>query len=369
MSDDFDRKTAKQRIKSKDMKKLSDYINYLRCNPKLTFLFIELTDACNLSCLHCGSNCGQKRHNYIDTDLLLETLGTVATDFKPESVMICLTGGEPMLHRDFHKIIMKIVQLGFPWGITTNGTLIDSKNAEFLKQYGIQSVTISIDGLEETHDWLRNSPGSFQKTLEAVSELNAIGILVQVTTVIHKKNIHELYGIYELMCQLGVYSWRVINIDPIGRTMQNKDLLLSRKEMLELLDFIREKRYSKDTPMDIRYGCAHYLSFEYEHELRDNYFICGSGIYVGSILYNGDIYSCLDIERRPELVQGNIAKDRFSSVWYNGFKEFRENRAEASPFCCDCPERIFCRGDSAHTWDYDRKMPRFCILREEDVYE
>lgn len=367
--DDFDIMAAKKRVKSKDMEKLSSYIDYLRCNPKLTYLFIELTDSCNLSCLHCGSNCGQRHHDFIDTDLIIESLRTIAADFRPESVMICLTGGEPMLHRDFYKIVMNIVQLGFPWGITTNGTLIDRRNAKLLKHYGLQSITLSIDGLEKTHDWLRNSPGSFQKTLSAVGELQAVDIPVQITSVIHRKNFYELDSIYQLVCQLHVCSWRVINVDPIGRAMQNMDLLLSRKEILELFEFIRKKRYSKDTPMDIRYGCSHYLSYEYEHELRDNYYICGSGIYVGSILCNGDIYSCLDIERRPELVQGNISRDRFSAVWYDKFEEFRENRADKSPLCCNCPEKRFCGGDSTHTWDFDRKIPRFCILRKEKIYE
>ena len=113
--------------------------------------------------------------------------------------------------------------------------------------------------------------------------------------------------------------------------------------------------------MDVCFGCSHYLSFEYEHELRDNYFICGSGIYVGSILCNGDIYSCLDIERRPELIQGNIARDRFSDVWRDGFRQFRSDRTELCESCRRCEEREFCAGDSTHTWDFDQNKPMFCI--------
>lgn len=115
--------------------------------------------------------------------------------------------------------------------------------------------------------------------------------------------------------------------------------------------------------MDVCFGCSHYLSYEYEREVRNNYFICGSGIYVGSILCNGDIYSCLDIERRQELIQGNIATDRFSKVWFEKFKEFREERIIKCDRCNHCREKEFCNGDSMHTWDFEHNIPLFCILK------
>ena len=352
----------KKAIKSLDMHRLAEYRDYLRSHPRLTYLFAELTDCCNLSCLHCGSSCGNGAGRYLDTQLLLRTLAEVAQDFDPHTVMICLTGGEPLLHPDFFTIAEKIHSLGFPWGITTNGTLIDSVCAEKMSALGLGSVTLSLDGLEETHDALRRAKGSYRKVLKAVEHLHSAGIKVQITSVIHSRNFSELEPLYELMCRHKVESWRVINIEPIGRALQNPDLLLSDEQMIGLLDFIREKRYSSETPMDVCFGCSHYLSYEYEHELRDNYFICGSGIYVGSILCNGDIYSCLDIERREELIQGNIARDRFSDVWRDGFRAFRSDRSQLCGRCRECAERQFCAGDSTHTWNFDKNEPMFCIL-------
>lgn len=355
-------------VKSENMRRLKEYREYLRIHPRLTYLFVELTEQCNLSCRHCGSSCSPSEKRYIDTKLLLRTLETIAEDFEPHTVMICLTGGEPLLHPDFFLIVEAITEFGFPWGMTTNGTLIDLEKAMKLKQYGLGSITISLDGLEETHEWLRNNRGCFQQTITAVGHIHKAQIPVQITTVIHKKNFDELDALYRLMCELDIYSWRIVNLEPIGRALQNQELLLDRAEILQLLDFIREKRYSIKTPMDVCFGCSHYLSFEYEREVRDNFFICGAGIYVGSILVNGDIYSCLDIERREELVQGNIAVDRFSNVWENKFREFRINRAESSEECRYCKERDFCQADSMHTWDFEQNKPMFCIMREENIY-
>lgn len=358
----------KKTIKSYDMRKLSEYVEYLRGHPRLTYLFLELTSSCNLHCRHCGSGCGGKAGMHLDTEMLFNALETVAEDFDSSSIMVCITGGEPMLHPDFRAVVSKVVELGFPWGMTTNGTLIDSDDASFFKSQGIGSITVSIDGLENSHDELRQVKGSWKKSVNAVQLLQDSGIPVQVTSVIHRGNYSELEEIYELMCRLKVNSWRVINIEPIGRALENRDMLLNNEEFDGLIDFIREKRYSEKTPLDVRFGCSHYLSLNSEREVRDNYFICGSGIMVGSILCNGDIYSCLDIERRPELVQGNIWQDRFSDVWYSRFREFREDRSAMCNECRHCSERSFCRGDSGHTWDYSRNRPMFCILRKGNYY-
>ena len=84
-------------------------------------------------------------------------------------------------------------------------------------------------------------------------------------------------------------------------------------------------------------------------------------LFVASILCNGDIYSCMDIERRPEMVQGNIMTDHFVDIWENRFQRFRQDRTNNCEMCRQCTDRKYCRGDSAHTWDYDNNQPLFCV--------
>ena len=358
----------KKAVKFRDMGNLSSYRQHLTSHPRLTYLFAELTNACNLRCLHCGSHCGGEKAVFIDTSLLLRSLETVAEDFVPRTVMICFTGGEQLLHSNFFHIAEKVVELGFPWGITTNGTLIDELAARKMKALGLHSVTISIDGLEETHDSLRQIPGAFQSAVSAVRRLRDAGVPVQITSVIHSKNFHELKPLYQLMLDLDIASWRVINIEPIGRAEEHRELLLNRDQFFHLLRFIRELRYTSENRMDVCFGCSHYLPLDFEREVRDNYFLCGSGIYVGSILCNGDIFSCLDIPRRPDLIQGNVKDDRFSEVWYHGFREFRMNRTELNEKCRFCSERDFCCADSTHTWNFEENEPKFCMKREGSFY-
>ena len=362
---------TRDEIKYEDLAELARYRDYLRQNPRLTYLFVELTDQCNLACVHCGSSCSVEHSTRLDADLLIRTLETVAEDFDPASVMICLTGGEPLMHPAFGRIAEAIRDLGFSCGMTTNGTLIDSNMARQLRRWRVDSITLSLDGLEESHNRFRGGSGgvnSYQKTVEAIHALHGAGLPVQVTTVVHRQNYEELEAIWQLMLDWKVESWRVINIEPIGRALEHPELLLTHVQLRSLLDFIRQKRYDpRSGELDVCYGCSHYLTPAYEREVRDNYFICGSGIYVASILCNGDIYSCLDIQRRPELVQGNIATDRFSEAWYHRFREFRKDRTAGCRDCETCRERLYCGGDSAHTWDYDCNRPMLCFAQSDET--
>ena len=361
-------------VKQRDMEKLSEYRDQLAIHPKLTYLFFELTNACNLSCLHCGSSACPHNRTYLSESSIKKVLESVAQAYDPSQIMICLTGGEPLLHRSFFSISSYARKLGFSCGITTNATLISREVASRLIQNGVGSVTVSIDGLETTHDWFRNSKGSFARAVTGVRNLikETNGrISTQITTVVNKKNIAELEQLYSLIASLKVDSWRIINMEPIGRALDHRDLLLDPSEMKYLLSYIRGKRFDPSVSIDVTYGCSHYLSLEYERTVRDTYFLCGSGVMVGSVLCNGDIYSCLDIERRPELVQGNISHDDFVDVWENKFSEFRADRSLTSKKCEKCSERQFCKGDSAHTWNYDAHEPLIClkeILTTEEVH-
>lgn len=351
-------------VKRSDMEQLAQYRAHLCENPRLTYLFFELTDACNLCCLHCGSNACPQNKTYLPVEAVKAVLDRVAGAFSPRSIMICLTGGEPLLHPHLFEIIAHAKACGFSCGMSTNGTLIDAAAAQKLVCAGIDSVTFSLDGLEDTHDRFRNKQGTFAQTLRGIGNLldAARGsVATQITTVIHKKNIHQLDEMYTLVCQTGVDSWRVINLEPIGRTLENRGLLLEAQQLRQLLHFIRRKRYSSETTIDVTYGCSHFLTEELERTVRDNYFICGSGIFVASILCNGDIYSCLDIERRPELVQGNIATDDFVDVWRNRFQIYRRDRSADWEMCRRCDDRLVCCGDAAHTWDYNENKPLLCM--------
>ena len=348
--------------KNDHMNQLADFRDdVLRKEPRLKFLFLELTTHCNERCRHCGSSCGDVSDaNTLTDDEIKVFLKKTASQFDISKVQLCITGGEPLLRKNFFEIMTYAHDLGYRWGMTSNGTLIDDGVAEKLRQAGMSTIAISIDGLPETNDWFRRKENGYELAMRGVRALVKNGGFnhVQVTTVVHKKNLGELPRLYKILSKEGLRSWRVINMEPIGRANECKDLLLDDAELKYMFDFIRKNRFKK--PMEVVYGCAHYLGTDYEREVRPWYFLCNAGIYTASVMFNGDIGACLDIERRPETIMGNIRTDDFAEVWKNRFEIFRTDFKKQGK-CAGCEHYRFCAGGASHSWDYDAGQPLECM--------
>lgn len=331
--------------------------------PILNNLFLELTSRCNARCEHCGSRCdGNTQGEEVSTEDLKNTLKDIAEHYDPNSVFLNVTGGEPLMRKDFFEIMNYAADLGYYWGMTSNGMLITKNMVKKLEEARMSTVSISIDGLRETHESFRKVPNCFDNILNGIRMMQESDIIktVQVTTVVNKKNIHELEDIYQLLLDNGVQYWRVVNCDPIGRANDNSDILLDLDQYKIIFDFILEKQ--KEGKMkDITYGCSHFVGVDLESEVRNHYFICMTGLTVGSILSNGDIFVCPNVPRRPELIQGNIKTDNFVEVWENKFKPFRHEKRTSNDTCLKCPHWDYCGGDSFHTWDFDDNKPNICL--------
>ena len=354
-------------ITRKNLLKLADYRGELYKSPKLRFLFFELTDKCNLNCAHCGSNCNLLKDNKLEIEIIEKTLDEVASKYDSKNIMICLTGGEPMLYNDVYEVIWQSKKLGFAVGMTSNGTLIDEKSAILLAKSGLDTISISIDGLERTHDNFRNCKGSYKKAMKGIKYLQNVGIEPQVTTVVNKTNINELDDLFKIMQKEEICSWRITNVDPIGRARVNKELLLDKNELIKVFNFIKDKRFDNANDIEVTYGCAHFVAYDYEKFIRDFYFQCEAGVRVASVAANGDIVACLDIERRKDLVQGNIYKDNFIDIWENKYEAFKQDWSDKSETCKKCEHKKVCMGDSAHTWDYDNNEPLYCVKKFEEA--
>ena len=351
-----------EKIKKKNMIAIAKYRKKLYKKPILKDLFIEVTLRCNAKCEHCGSSCGYEiPEDEISADMIKKALKDIADRYNPEDILLNITGGEPLMRKDLFEIMDYANKLGFRWGITTNGMLINDDILEKMNKTNMETISVSLDGLKKTHESFRKVPGSFDKIVENLKKLKQVPSIkiVQVTTVANKKNINELEEIYNLMKSLEIISWRVLNVDPIGRAKDNNDILLDANDYKYLYNFIKEKR--AEEIMNVEYGCSHFLDIKLEKELRDTYFTCLTGITIGSILSNGDISVCPNVERRPEFIQGNIKYDNFVDIWENKFQIFRFNDRTSCKECKKCKNWEFCLGDSFHTWNYDDNKPNFCI--------
>ena len=349
-------------VKTSHLEKLADYTRVLYRAPELRKLFFELTLQCNERCFHCGSSCspGTLTPDELSREEWFTIIDQVAADFDISRMQLCITGGEPLLNRDFFDIMGYAHERGFRWGMTSNATLITPEVAARLAEVGMGTISVSIDGLRDTHDALRGLAGGYDRAMAGIQNLIDVGAFnaVQVTTVVNHGNIDQLDELFAIMDGIDIDSWRVINLEPIGRALTRPDLMLTRDDYVRLFEFIREKRRAG---YPVEYGCTHYLGLEYEAEVREWYWLCNAGVYTASIMANGDIGACLDIERRPEVIQGNIRTDRLLDVWNNRFELFRRDLSELNDECRVCEHARFCRGDAHHSWEYDASRPLVCF--------
>ena len=328
-------------------------------NAGLDILFWEATLRCNAYCQFCGSRCGEVSCEELTAGEIKNVFSSIAGRYDPSEIMINVTGGEPLVRQDLFEVMAYCHDLGFPWGMVSNGMLVTETAIDQMKQTGMRTISISLDGLGETHDALRGVPGGFERTVQGIRLLKRAAFLdhLQITTVVSRRNISELEQLYAFVVSLGVDSWRVALVDPIGRAKENRELLLDQTDLKKYLSFIKEHRGG---PVPVETSCSHYFG-RFEQEVRDTPFVCRTGVHVASILANGDIYVCPNVERRPELIQGNVRTNDFCDVWEKGFIQFRKNSVREGEKCRACPEWTNCHGDSMHTWDFDGRDPRFCI--------
>ena len=336
----------------------------------LRVLFFEVTSRCNARCEHCGSSCGDfVPKDEITGEEIKKVLRDVAEHFDPKEVMLNITGGEPLVRKDLFELMDYATKLGFYWGMTTNGMLIDEEVVKKMAETKMYSISVSIDGMKELHESFRKVPGSFDKIihgLKLMQKCPSIKIL-QVTTCANKKNIDQLEDIYQLLKEIGIKYWRVMEVDPIGIAKNNTDLLLDAEGEHKMIEFIKEKQLIQ-SEMQIDYGCSHFLGWNEDFIIRGKPFVCAAGTMVGSILSNGDIFVCPDVPRRPELIQGNIRKDNFPEVWEKKYKPYRKVSRTTNSKCKNCEDWKKCMGGAFHTWDFDEKRQLFCardLFKEE----
>lgn len=320
----------------------------------LCSLLIEITQKCNALCDQCGSRCDPHGEEALTKENILSALRDIKENIGT-SVMINITGGEPLMRRDFFELTKEITELGFDWGMVTNGSLITETAVKKLKESGMKTITVSLDGLRETHDSLRHLPGCFDKIISALKMLKqeAFTDHLQVTFTANRRNVFEFAELYKILNEIKIDSVRVGLMDPIGRGADNRGLLLTREEIIYFTQ-LTNKLNSVRGNIPIIWGCPHYFG----KLIPGRKFRCFAGKQTASILYNGDIYVCPNVGDREKYVQGNILKDSFSEVWKNGFRFFREKQLPEG--CADCEYREDCKGDSVHTMDFTDGKPMFC---------
>lgn len=324
---------------------------------QLNYIFWECTLRCNLNCLHCGSDC-KKESTVKDMPIgdFIKAIDDITDIVDPNKTMIVFTGGEPLLRKDLEQCGQLLHERGFPWGIVSNGLQLNPARLQSLLKAGMRAITISLDGLEDSHNWLRNNSNSFKNAIKTIHLLSKIPELkFDVVSCINGKNFTELVKIKELLLTLGVKEWRLFTIFPIGRAKQHNELQLSPIQFKQFFDFIVTER--KKGEIQLNYGCEGFLG-NYEGEVRDNLFFCRAGVNVASVLIDGSISACPNL--RENFIQGNIYTDSFKDTWENKYTNYRDRNWLKTGECTNCEMFKYCDGNGLHLRDEKSGELLFC---------
>ena len=278
---------------------------------------IELTNRCNLRCMHCFG----ERHN-ADGDLDMAIMENILDSAKQHGFdHLSFTGGEPTLHPEFFKILESAYEAGYSFGFVSNGWNFSGLYERLLPyRERLGFITFSLDGVrEETHDSLRGK-GSYRRVMQAISICMMKALPFTLNMVITSQNRREIEEMMEFAVKLGSHGLRY------GHLLSNaagpaQGLYLSPKERREVEAFILAA--GDDFPIVVAMAPGYHT---------DDLFPCAPlQMKEFNIDWHGDVSICCHLSGHgdgQDHVVGNLREMSFSEA-YEGLSEFRERfRAE-----------------------------------------
>ncbi len=181
-------------------------------------VFYELTQACDLACLHCRASAQARPHPAELTTAESRRLVEQLSEF-PRRPLLVLTGGDPLKRSDIYQIIEHGKRCGLRVSVTPSATsLVTPSSLRRLKDTGVERLALSLDGADlDTHDMFRGVRGSFRRTLDILTAAQSLGFSLQVNTTISPANLQQVDEIADLLAALRIALWSVFFLVPVGR--------------------------------------------------------------------------------------------------------------------------------------------------------
>ena len=307
----------------------------------------EITFACNMQCIHCGTSAGEQRSDELTTE---EALALIDELTSLGCTNITLSGGEPLMRKDWRLLAERIQSNGLTSYLITNGYAVTERIAEDFLRLGFKRIGVSIDGMKSVHNQIRQRPNSFDKCLNAIDIMNNKGVDFCVISQVSNLNLDELDDMHNMLVDHNCPGWRIQMCTTTGRMQDHADMVLSLDNYERLIEKLLQLRQAGDIFIDVGenigyYGCK-------GSELLDGmpYFGCYAGTRVAGIESNGNVKGCLSMPQ--QFVAGNVRESSFTKIWNNddAFAYNRRfTRETASGACYDCRYLPLCRGGCATT--------------------
>lgn len=340
----------------------------------LESLFIHLTNRCNLRCPHCYASSSVGRKD-LPTPLVFRLIDELA---QQSAKKVILSGGEPLLHPDFRKILEYASFRGLSLTVLTNGTLISREWAAVLAGYDT-TIQISIDGSNaDIHDPIRGR-GSFDSSLCAIRWLQDAGMSqrINISTTITQQNVDDLPGIIRLAERIAVRKVRFLPVYRVGKAKDQWDCVgrdLNPQRYEQFYQNVASLKREKDCRVEVSCGLSGFmLRMPTESSADDIWCPVGRRLVVDVA---GDLFPCA-LMMRSQFKLGNIYENTLAEALHSKemaavCKSLVARRVKIEK-CSDCCWRNLCQAGCMgqaldHTgsiWETDH----FCDYRKRAYQE
>ncbi|MCD6449504.1 MAG: radical SAM protein [Thermotogaceae bacterium] len=298
---------------------------------------------------------GKKSSNELTT----EEIKRVMDDLKEMGIWAFdIVGGEPFVKPDIFEVLSYGKEIGLQLMINTNGTLVDRRIIEKLKEANpTVMVGVSLEGAtQELNDFVRGK-GSFEKAIRGIKLFVEGGFDPVILHVINKMNWRHFEKMIDLAKKLGVKKIYVDRFIPVGRGVQSKKYLdMDDREWVAAIEHVRDviNKYKDE------------ITFYIEENITGD--PCTAGRSHASILVDGNVVPCGHFRYNKELYMGNIREKPFSEIW-NSYDP--EKSLPLPEVCSDCPFVKSCYGGckavSLHRYgSFEKQDIPLCYIRRKE---
>jgi radical SAM protein with 4Fe4S-binding SPASM domain len=295
----------------------------------------DITTRCNLLCRHCYNVSNPQAESISSSHKLL-----IAEKLSESEVFfVSLSGGEPLMEPEIWNIIKIFKDKGRLIQLISNGTLITERIAQKIKDSGVDSVQISLDGLKESHEYQRGVEGCFEKTVHGITHLSKKDIPVIVNTLISQKNCYEIPALLDFLVDIGVHAFRTSRLIMMGRGETLEGEVLTPEQTRTFIHYILEQRKKYEGKIQVHPDeCMSFVG-EKISKYGLSWFGCPAGRTECAVDSKGDVYPCVFLIY-DEFCMGNLLESDFDDIWHSQkFEAFRTLERK-----CDCDIADFCKG-------------------------
>lgn len=301
----------------------------------------DINNECNLNCKHCRVS--EKNDN--EKLSLKEAKNLLAECWYNGITMLNLSGGEPFLRNDILEIL-DYAQKFEDIVITTNGTLLNDEKCKNLSEYKNIKLSISLDGLEETHDKFRRKKGAFKKVVDTLPILNKYNIKYAIKYTLSKETAKDAVELLNLVAKLGAKEFNVRRVIVAGNA--NKDMVLSNEDykniIRELIQNCRKLnvKFRTGDPLLIPIFSEEWGIDIKNDDLSKIYAGCQAGDEIIYIDYKGNVGACSYIPKFAD----NIKEKPLDEILQTNklFIDLREYKNKLEGKCNKCTYKMICGG-------------------------